>query len=201
MLWLMDNGCKFWIVWDLSIPLCLILVVITIAWPNGKEREGEWDGQQREDADPASAGRTRFYLCFFTLNPGKSKSRGPRGCRLHACTWQHIRLNIRGASSPRTRLQSAGMCTMVRGLFSTLMLLAQNLLTQRLRASATFTFAFPKPITMKASSDLCVPSDRTRLKYRRFQVRTGKTLFTTSLSPWAGCCGTYSLRILCSHNS
>lgn len=61
-----------------------------------------------------------------------------------------------------------GACTVVRGLLSTLMLLAQNLLTQRLRASATFTFtfAFTKLITLEASSDLRVPSEARKVKIK-----------------------------------
>lgn len=82
------------------------------------------------------------------------------------CTGQHARLLIGEASSPRTRPRSVGACTLVRGLFSMLMLSAQNLLTQRLRASATFTFAVPELITMKAPSDLCLLSEAHKVKIK-----------------------------------
>lgn len=60
---------------------------------------------------------------------------------------------------------------MERGLFSVLMLLAQNLLTRRRRTAATFTLAFPQTQKLKRIVSFLQKEPSLLLKYTRLKPK------------------------------
>lgn len=167
---------------------------------SGKEREGERDGQQRGDrADPPSSGCTGagidpFLSAFLYSQSGKIKEQ--RTERAPACararTPQHG-TEYPGSEEPAAVAAERGR--MHRGAWAVLRVDAFSAEPSdtRLRASVTFTFACPKPITMKASSHLCVPSQVHKVQIKG-DSRLGLENASHRLSFFLGC--TYSFCIL-----
>lgn len=124
-----------------------------------------------------------FYRCSFSVNLGEireQRSGLTEATRFHCalvvlCGWvcgtqEHIWMNICEVHSPRIRLWRVGACAM-RGLFSMLLLLAQNLLTQRLRATATFNLFFFYNQNHETHPQICVFFlEYTRLKWKDFRL-------------------------------